>query len=1133
MQPLFSFRKQRPQLDVVDGSSAVDPKREISLAETMAPRDAELATARTVIRDGAAAEAPADGEVGKDISLIRTQAAAIEAARAAARSIDPGEAISLARTIASTGQGDDGEAALSREELGLVRTMLGQSGNQGITDDPELARRVLEPAGDDRRLKDLIRARLFRSKAAPVKIGRYTILDRLGEGGMGVVYTAYDDQLDRKIAIKVMRSEAEEGSVGRARLIREAQAMARLAHPNIVTVHEAAEVDGQVFVAMEFVRGQSLDQWLKEPHPWREVLDVFVQAGRGLEAAHRQGLVHRDFKPHNVLLGRDGAVKVLDFGLARAIDDGEAPSEALVPTPGSAVKLLDARLTRTGAVMGTPAYMAPEQHQGLSADARSDQFAFAVALFEGLHGQHPFDCSTLSSLLGDVMGGKVREPANAGKVPAWVRRVVARGMSVEPAQRFGSMGEMLMALSRDPLALRRRRMATAGIAGFVGALGFGAASLASNGAAVCAGAAAELAGVWDDGARAAVEKGLAATGVAYAGETWAHVQPRLDAYAKEWAAMRTEACESHRAGTHSDRLFDLRTACLDQRRASLGALAEVLASADAATVEKAVIAAANLPSLTSCADTEALTAAVPPPEDPKVAARVKAIRVELAKVKALTDAGKYADGLAQVGPLRAEAESLKYEPLIAEAALREGSLEMERGEVAAAEASLSAAISRGIAGKADEAALEAISKRIFLRAAGKGEPASAKADAEFGGDFLARVHADASAAWLYYNNVGVMHEFAGDVAGAEAAYGAFQARDDAAEVSDVQRAVMLSNVGNLRMRVASDPGHAVGPYSEALHLMQASLGAHHPYTAMIACNLGTASLYRGSHASARVAIESAIGRVEGTPGLESICVPERGLLELEMRRYSAAVETFEPLLAASRGAEGELSPAAAWILIPLADAHAGLGEWEVAEELHRRSIDLLAGTDGVHLATAHESLGRTFCLKGEFATCLSEYQQALGIVESKLPPGTPSIALSLDGVGRALTGLGRFDEAEAALRRALAISEEGLAKESPQIARVRRSLGELALARGDAAAAAEHLQRSVDVFAMVRDAEDGEMAAARLLLARALAGRPGAQVAEQEAALTLGRDALRVLEGEGEGWAREREAAKTWLSGQK
>ena len=258
----------------------------------------------------------------------------------------------------------------------------------------------------------------------------------------------------------------------------------------------------------------------------------------------------------------------------------------------------------------------------------------------------------------------------------------------------------------------------------------------------------------------AAERALLATGVPYAAETWQRVAPQLDAYAHDWAAMRTEACETHRQGTHSDRLYDLRTTCLDLRRASLDALAEALTDADATTVEKAATAATNLPRLAACADTRSLGQAVAPPDDPKVAARVQVLREALARVQALGDAGKYRRGLELVVPLRAEAEKLGYQPLLAEAELREGSLEMDLGKLPEAEASLSAALTLGIASAADPVALEALSKRIFLRASRLGEPARALPDVAYGRAFLDRVSAEPHAErddWVTTVRFGVHH----------------------------------------------------------------------------------------------------------------------------------------------------------------------------------------------------------------------------------------------------------------------------------------------------------------------------------------------------------------------------------------
>ncbi|WP_434422260.1 serine/threonine-protein kinase [Nannocystis pusilla] len=348
----------------------------------------------------------------------------------------------------------------------------------------------LADSGDELRMKALIKGKLFRGRSTPIKIGRFTVLDRLGEGGMGVVYTAYDDKLERKIAIKVLRGEATRSDdSGRQRLMREAQAMARLSHPNIVTVHEVGDYEDQVFVAMEFVRGMSLDAWMRRrERSWREVLAVFVQAGRGLQAAHAAGIIHRDFKPHNVLVGDDGAVKVLDFGLARAVEHAGSEDLAITAKSGeSAGHALMVPLTQTGAIMGTPAYMAPEQHEGRPASAASDQFAFCISLYEGVYKRHPFSTDSLASLIGDAILGRVAPPPPGSRVPSRIFKALQRGLSVAVDRRFASMAELLaeararprgpapapVRLVRVRRVRRRRRLRRGGAA----AAGRGAADL--------------------------------------------------------------------------------------------------------------------------------------------------------------------------------------------------------------------------------------------------------------------------------------------------------------------------------------------------------------------------------------------------------------------------------------------------------------------------------------------------------------------------------------------------------------------------------------------------------------------------------------------------------------------------------
>ena len=280
-------------------------------------------------------------------------------------------------------------------------------------------------------------------------LGRFRLVRRLGSGAMGVVYEGYDQELDRRVALKVLRPEVEAQHTlqARARMMREAQALARLRHPNVTMVYEVGTSEtGALFIAMELVEGRTLGRWLRSrPRTWRDIVEVFLQAGRGLAAAHRAGLVHRDFKPDNVLVDEDGSAHVVDFGLARSSGLAE-----LLPTldpdlDGAEPGPVALDLTCTGAVLGTPAYMAPEQFQGGPPHATSDQFSFCVALFEALYGRRPFPGNDLPSLQRSLMRGQPVGPRRG--VPRALYRVLRRGLAVDPTKRFPSMEKLLEALA--------------------------------------------------------------------------------------------------------------------------------------------------------------------------------------------------------------------------------------------------------------------------------------------------------------------------------------------------------------------------------------------------------------------------------------------------------------------------------------------------------------------------------------------------------------------------------------------------------------------------------------------------------------------------------------------------------------
>jgi predicted Ser/Thr protein kinase len=302
--------------------------------------------------------------------------------------------------------------------------------------------RAAAPADDDiqaRQARASIAASLFGTPsedAPPPTVGRYELLDKLGAGGMGVVYRARDPELDRAIALKLLTPDSADDETARKRMTREARALARLSHPNVVQVYDVGTRGDEIFVAMEFIDGRDLAAWLREEKTktnWKETLELFLEAAKGLSAAHAEGLVHRDFKPANVLVGRDGRVVVVDFGLARPVDPMALP-------------LLEGATTRAGALVGTPMYMAPEQFEGGHADARSDQFAFCVALYHALYGARPFAGDNVAAYVSNVVNGRIVDVDAAANVPPGISTALRRGLSVDPGDRFGDMKALVAAL---------------------------------------------------------------------------------------------------------------------------------------------------------------------------------------------------------------------------------------------------------------------------------------------------------------------------------------------------------------------------------------------------------------------------------------------------------------------------------------------------------------------------------------------------------------------------------------------------------------------------------------------------------------------------------------------------------------
>lgn len=519
---------------------------------------------------------------------------------------------------------------------------------------------------------------------SPVRVGRYAVLRKLGQGGMGVVYVAYDEDLDRKVALKLLRGELSQDERGPARMLREAQALARLSHPNVVQVHEVGRWSDHDYVAMEYVDGQTLERWLDErPRSWQEILDVLMQAGRGLAAAHAADLVHRDFKPANLLVGRDGRARVVDFGLARATNDRDSlaipPSNAIetaeheVPgeasTTGDDVasttisSVFDQALTVTGARLGTLPYMAPEQHLGQTADALSDQFSFCVVLYEALYGERPFTGRSRDEYAIHVTEGKLAPTPSRVGVPLWLRKVVLRGLALRPADRWPSMDVLLAELGRDRTRTWRSVAAASALL-----LAFGVA-LSLEGAApqLCERDRASVADTWDSAQREAVRAAFLKTELSEAEVVLAHTLRSLDDYADELVDARARACQDRWvAHSQTDAQMQLRHACLDQRERELAAVVEVLVDADREVVLHSPELIAGLGDVGLCARVDLLEAGTPAPRDADAIERIAAIRQVIADAHAALGVGRIEQAKGLAASARRSAKQIGFEPLLGE-----------------------------------------------------------------------------------------------------------------------------------------------------------------------------------------------------------------------------------------------------------------------------------------------------------------------------------------------------------------------------------------------------------------------------------------------------------------------------------
>jgi tetratricopeptide (TPR) repeat protein/predicted Ser/Thr protein kinase len=959
--------------------------------------------------------------------------------------------------------------------------------------------------------------------AAPRRVGRFFIFRRIAEGGMGQVLLGYDETLGRKLAIKLWRPQARSGEDLRARMLREAQALARLSHPNVVQVYEVGDHRDQLYLAMEYVEGRTLREWAAQDRPeLARLLERYVQAGQGLAAAHRAGVLHRDFKPDNAVVGDDGRVRVLDFGLARAdtgLSEGTGPRPS-VPLVLSSTDSLEAPITRAGSVLGTPAYMPPEQLAGLGTDARSDVYSFCVALWEAVHGLRPFAGATARELRAAIEQGAPRESRRP--VPKWLRAALLRGLAPAPAARWPAMEPLLDALAAGARRRRRRVALAAALAAALLLAAAAAVVLAGRAreAAACDARGAALVDAWS-AARPSVRAALLAAGHGFAAHTAGRVDALLDRYAATWSKGQADACRRVRlAGAWSAEVGERADACLDERRLEFEGLVGALAEADLAAARRAVEAAAALPAVEVCLDVDALARRPQLPPEPAARAEAAAVQRALARARSLEATGHYAESLAAVEALVARADALAWPPLQARTRLAAGGLMASLGErdtarvIARFEDALFLALDAGYDATAAEAAIELVDfvGLTLLR------PVEGHRWARLAHALLRRLGAEAPplAAALECSTAD-LEKVLGRLDAAAAGFERCRDARAAAHGPD-HPLVALALLDRSRLeKLRGDEPAAHDLLLRVLAGLEPVYGPDHPTIARVLGELGDTQASLGQYAEAERTLTRARAidvRVFG-PDHERVGSHELSLGQLHLLaghpapardHLARAIDLFE-------GVPGMGRPMQIAALGDLTLAHRRLGDLDGALEAARRWLALYESSVGhahASLAPVLVELAAVHAARHEPAAAAAALARARALLADPGADLLPTL-LAVGDVARDLDdpGAARHD-----YDRARALAEAQLGPDHPDVGRALARLGDLALADGHADAAATSLARAVRLLAD----DAGERGAARFALARARWAR-----GEHDEARTLAAAAIDEL-------GDDADAARDWLA---
>lgn len=853
----------------------------------------------------------------------------------------------------------------------------------------------------------------------PSRLGPYVVTGAIGEGGMGVVLAAYDPRLERKVAVKLLRGATSESA--QQRLFREARALAKMSHPNVVQVFDVGMHEGQAYIAMDHVRGETLRQWMKTRRTPKEIAAVFGQAARGLAAAHDEGIIHRDFKPDNVLLsqsrpGEAPRVRVLDFGIASTIgeaaptDDPEA-AESEDPELQSSQE----RLTRTGAVIGTPAYMSPEQFHGQRAEAASDQFSLCVVLYEAAYGVRPFKGDTKLELAMSVMGGIRTHAPTDRRVPRWLLAICNRGLQVDPAQRFESAHALVHAFERGVSRGPRTFAAAAAGAGVLVVAGVLGAQAVGQDEDPCAATVQEANSIWTEDAQARVHKALGEHDAPFAKRALPVVEAGLEAWVDDFRTQRRDACEATAVRrTQSGALLDRRIACLDTRAQDFQATVEVLAEADLAVVERANRILGALPDLAPCRNVEALREGAAPPEPDQVAA-VEQARATIARGRALGAAGRTDAAVGVLEAAESEALATGYAPVLLEARLPLGRWRRDADQLDEAvgtlrQAYLSAVRLRDFASAARAQVLVAHLEGVKRSDAEAGDAALELAEALAGDNMTSRQRA----AWARVR---------GDVALTAARYG--DAKAAYAEALAIQRergdaeasGWILQSLSMVHLR-EGEYEDAAARSEEAVQTLQAVLGDDHPSLPPAFNSLALTHERLAQYPQAIAALERGLKILESSRSAahftKAVLAQNLGGMWIQQRDFVAAKPWLERAMISFEQAVEPDNPALAGPLGMLSDVALAEGNLAAARAGFERSLRLREdgmGPRSGNLVPSLIGLAKVANAQGDAKAALQHAHRALHDLdeEATLDPEDHGVVLHQQAV--AFASLGRNDEA--------------------------------------------------------------------------------------------------------------------------